>query len=164
MSITEVLVVDSPIEFTVDTSVSEVANDAIPAGGLVYVNAGGKSKLQPEDNFVLLSYGFTMDFCFTFGSGVPKADFLRKQGGAFYAIEEIDNNLWYPLQASEIDLNQFIPFRDDDVVGMDYSLEYELGIEGFVGNISMIGAPDSLDGQTMGIYPFVKIQHNLPLE
>lgn len=160
--IVDILTTIDPLEFTVDTGLTEVQLIAVPWNSLFENGNGipGDSKFQMRDNVILESIALRLPFCFTFGTGIPRIQ-LQFQDQAFNVgqIAELGYGTKIPLPDVEIDIGAYIPMTPVDAGTLAQGF--------YVGdasiNISMIGVPDSLDETVQTVDIMLKVRHTLPM-
>jgi len=166
MAIIDLMMIKNGITFTVDLSQDNVQVNLFPVGGAVYdIFYQGKSAylyFQPKDNLKIISYGVFFPYCFGYGIEVLEMQWVWWQDPAESIITEIappDGRIIYPITRHEMEINTYVPYDPPDP-----SAESAIGLNGLTFNISMVGVPTDFDQTEQKIYPWFKVQHNLPVE
>lgn len=160
--IIEILWPQTPPTFTVDTTGPLFVGFDAPFTATDYRDANNSTNFQPEDNFIIESYGISFDYCFSPSTTDIRTNLRRFQNPNTYNISEINSHFLIPINGAEIPLGVFVPFRDPDLA-FDPSLPYSLRLTGISGEISMVNVPAVLNGEVLQALPWVKVRHNLPL-
>lgn len=166
-SITSYFVVDISAQYV---PVVDSVNKPIMKNAAVQVGVHGK-EFTTGDNLSILSYGLRIPYCFHLASGNPflKLSWENAIGTIMLPMAEISplsppttiTQLFLPLADREINLNIFVrqPFTGGSA-GVS-SGHIICGIGGAL--IDMAGVPAAFNGQTIMVYPFMKVQHTLPM-
>jgi hypothetical protein len=115
-----------------------------------------------------------MPYQFTFADCQTEIAFYWYDGTTFTFINTIGSNGYVkiPIENSEITLNAYVPPMPG---GNDYQLAYTLfngrnsqiaggtNFPGIYPQVSMVNAPDDLNGQILPVVMGARIQHALPL-
>lgn len=153
--------------FVVNTAVASVNTTRPTPTYMTEAGASFKSKFQAADSIMIIEYGFRLPYCFGLGADAP----VFEIGWASWT----GTNLTYLSESFLIPLsNEMITFKGSQQEGLflrHYSLSYpDPGVAGQLafrwGNvpISMIGAPEILNGTTQYVDVFFKVQHQLAFE
>ena len=158
--------VATPPTFVVNTAVTEVVANFVPAPNTFYGifgTAAGQTKFQPNDNLSVISMALVLPFCFGLGSEVPQfALAWRDTGGGSYSVPEWGTNSYqlFSVCNAEIPIGQYLPWNPL-IVGVTNS---QLAVTALRVTISMLGVPSALNGTTQDIQIVFKVLHNLDLQ
>lgn len=144
--------------FTVNLAVNEVQITGTPNLLEAAVGAGLRQYFNENDNFNLVSVWLTLPYCFCSGN----TDHLRIQ---IRGQDTVPNTFglnvlplngwqWIPTENVETGLNTFVPW-DTTPFADPWGLYCEAD-----GYVSMINAPAALDGETLDVWGFAKVEHN----
>lgn len=151
--------------FTVDTGEFDVALSESTNGLYAYaIGSDAKKLFANNDNATILEIGVTLPYQFCGGSepfsfGLTWSD----QGDT---SSETIGEWWLPQDSLSMDL------RDSNGQGLwtrnpraggSWITQSKLNARA-IGRVSMINAPESLNGQVLEAVVWVKVQHLLPLE
>ena len=153
----------NPQTVTVNTAALDVpvsAPGAFPVGLLS--NGGGESKFQPKDNFRILSCGIVLPYQFGCSTNLPNVNFSWRDSTAavgFLFVGSTIGSLYLPMEDFEtaLDVYQLYP-----VGAAGTYIQLVLTVNSIT-RVSMINAPASLNGLSLPVIGFAKIEHNLPL-
>lgn len=163
ISILQIDPTDWLAEFDVDVSLLEVP--ILNTGPGTYTAIAGKagskvSQFIIGENLNILSIGVRIPHLFVMGTEEPSL-FIRAITSALdtiiYGPIEIPYfNAEIPLEKPiNLNLEQFAGTPPDDV-------SIGLTLVG-AGDVSMLNVPDVIDGETIPVLPFIKVEHNFSL-
>lgn len=147
-------------QFTVNTAV-----DSVPIGAVAapkqFFSAGSVATFQEGDNAFIES--IYVRFPYQFGLAGGQLDVFLQSLDAALTPASLDRfgtggKLFVPFLCNEIVLNNYIP-QPTHTAGGNWSL----ACRDISGNVSMINAPSSLDGQTLDVFVGLKVRHTLDL-
>lgn len=144
------------LEFTSDNTVDEVAVTA--PNGNPLANAGGAILFNEGDNWELLSVQPILPHNYAKGTGTPSVTFVYRSADNVTTITPNEIPLGIiklPDIVSEYVLPQPM-FMDPLITGQ----QWKILINAVSMNISMIEAPDELQGDTFKVNFLFKIKHN----
>lgn len=154
-------------KFTVNTAVTSVPL-VLPTNGKLE-RADAKDVMQFKDHFQILSLGAVLPLSFEFYENDIAGDFRgtrlvffakNKSGGGNIALSP--DTFWLPFGNYELNMGNYVkvPSGITDVNGYRLYLNFESGVGQ---NISMVGAPASLNAVEFRVPLFMKILHTLPM-
>lgn len=148
------------LDFTVDTSVNEVIAFGPVGGPDIMVARSNGSQFEDGDNIFLESIRIMPGYDFGHGTGDIQIGFDYFQNGVDKIIPEIgiDGTIWMPKPCIEQPMN--IQLQAPDPGSGDYSLRLAVA---FQMNVSMVCAPDSLNGENIPITVQVRTKHTRPM-
>jgi len=162
----DVMYLSPGLDFTVDTTVTkiQVIYPGVPGAVLgEYISSAGPLRryFEPQDHFTILEYGIKLPFCFTYAEGIPYFQFVWWQNPVEKIVEEIADptgQLNHILPNVESKLDTYINYDPPDP-----TLRTSLALRQGIMELSMVGVPDDLHGETMQAYPWIKVRHNIEL-
>jgi len=165
----ELAEVDKP-SFVVNTAAATVAV-TVPATPFLKAAGTLLREFSAADSILILEYGIKMPECFEWtqraGDGLPKftTGWARASDGANLTTLTSQFTVPVPNQVTDLKGSQY-----EGLFLPHYSLAYpDPGVAGKLlwrmspMNISMVGVPDSLNGVTQYLEPWVKIQHQIAI-
>ena len=175
MSRVEILTLATPIPFTTNSLVREVAIASAPAYPATigvfqdaYV-ATPHGFFAPQDHIKILSIAVRYPFCFTVGSGVCKLALgwrNRATPGAYQPIQTLGlfGVTVIALPDTEIEYGVYCPHAGA-IYPAGGLLDAQLELISLRVNVSQVGVPTAIipDGTVLGVDIALKIEHTEPL-
>lgn len=148
--------------FTVNNAIQTVPLVAPISANPFFQDAGGASIFPNGDNINVLSFGIRLPFCFHFGDGTPSLllnwmDPITH--GQIVFQNPLNGLLFFPLADTDIELGFFE--RHPGVFNGNIALQINYQLLGV--NIDMTGVPNSFNGQSISVYPWLKLLHTISL-
>lgn len=157
--------------FVVDNSAAAVP---VTVPNLPFLKVAGSSRraFPAADNIMILQYGLKMPECFDWtqrdGDALPDFTLGWAKASDSTNLTTLADPFMVPYADQPIDLKGS---QADGFYLQHYSILYpDPGVAGKLLwrmsglNISMAGVPDSLNGITMYLDPFVKVQHQIAIQ
>jgi hypothetical protein len=167
MPIIEILTIETPPTFVVNTAANEVAIALPEAPATIYGRFANaelvpKPQLIPEDHFIVKSITLRLPYCFTMSTGICKAGFSFRNFGVL-AIQPIIEIGWRGMLAipepdQEISLETRVQWEP-----ITYTVRAAIVLSSLYLNVSMVGVPAALNGTTQEVQIALKILHNEPM-
>lgn len=161
---TEILSSDNVTDsFTVDTSGPlEVTLPAVGAAGLAFSNAGGSKFFEPRDNVIIQNIWCNIPFGFGQGTAKHLFDLVYDQGGINFAPPELDaGRVIIPSLCGPLPFPPSGLLLRPNVALVGGRFFFKIIAINL--NISMVGVPQALNGQTIFPQYHLQIQHTRPL-
>lgn len=162
ISILQVDPIDWVAEFDVDNTLLEVPIFNSGPGAKAYAIAGKAASIVSTfiegENIVIESIGIRVPHLFCMGSEEPTLIISAENATTttfIYGPIEI------PYFNAEIPVN--IPYSFQDFSSAPGDTKLILNLVG-AGTVSMLNVPDSIQGETVTVLPFIKLSHNFPLQ
>lgn len=166
MARVEILMLDSPPTFTVDTSLTEVTvTQAPPPFGFFgyFTNGIPRDYFTSSDHIKLLSIMLRLPYCFRVSTGIPNFVFSWEEasGPSEQSLTEIGGLGWIniPLSGVEFGIGDIKAQWGGAAPVVQAGNKARIGLKGYTVSVSMIGVPASLDGTDQEIQIALKVLH-----
>lgn len=166
MAIVEILMLDVPPTFTVDTAVDEVTvTQAPPPAGFFgyFTNGIPRDYFPVSDHVKLLSIMLRLPYCFHQSTGIPNFVFSWEEanGPSEQSVTELGGLGWLNIPASgmEFGLGDIKAQWDGAAPVISAGNKARIGLKGYTLSVSMIGVPASLDTTEQEIQLALKVLH-----
>jgi hypothetical protein len=162
----------------VGDNLSEYVNATVPGAGATYRarNAYAKNKFTKGDSIRVLSLGIILPELFTFRQ-VNTIPLLQEitiipegvtTGNSYNNPSFSAGQQFVPMENYEVVFDTFLSCRDSinsvDPTKTLLSENFYLRIyHAYALKISMLNAPDAINGKTFFVVPFIKVLHSIPL-
>ena len=158
MSITDVLTLTTPPDFTVDNTQLFINETGVV--NKPFQNAAGNDEFVQNDPILIKSIGIRFPACFTSYETITKLNFSWWDGATEFPITEIDGatgSINIPFPDVEIPLDIYALYPAAAVANC------QIVLSNWVIQVSMLNVPDAVNAETLNLDPVLKILHTIPM-
>lgn len=171
----EILQLNQPATFVADNTLTPPKLSVVYSPGGTngaFVNGIGRTKFDAQDNLIIHSVRVELPYCYSDADNGPFFDlFWNDFAGNTSVVTELNGNSGTLIIPRSNEEHRVYSNTKDEGIFLRYaggspgsfSGDVGLSIGTLIASVSQAGAPDSLNGETLNIYAYLGVFHNLPM-